>query len=115
MGFSFTATARCDKCGEYLSSSDETCDHNDSTTATHVFRRLSEGRESVIKVESTAGWKWYALKEAVEDDWIAYQYIGEETAVEYRLQSSVGADTISGLPAITMSLDAPDGVEEHEP
>lgn len=115
MGFNFTATARCDKCGEYLSSSDEDCDHNGSTPQTHLFRRLREGRGSVVEVEATAGWKWYALKKAVEDDWIAYQYIGEESAVEYTIQSDVMPDTVSELPAISMSLGAPEGVEEYEP
>jgi hypothetical protein len=114
MGFSFTATARCDKCGEYLSSSDEDCDHNGEPVNTHMFRRLSGEWETVVEVDTTPQWKWYALKETIGDDWIAYQYIGQMENVQNMLGEETLWEGVDDLPAISTSVDSPDGVEEHE-
>lgn len=110
MTFSFTATAQCDACGQLLSSSDEDCDHDGRSVDAHVFRRLGEGRESLIAVETTILWKWYRLKELVEDDWIAYQWLGTKEYVNSLLTPERG---IKELPHIEMSCDAPQDVTEH--
>lgn len=112
MGFSFTATAQCDKCGQLLGSSDEGCSHDNQTVSKHVFRRLSEGRDSIEGVEATAGWKWYKLKERVGDDWIAYEYLGTKEHVNAMLDGSY--DSVEELPRLTMSVDAPADVGEHD-
>lgn len=114
MGFSFTATARCDKCGEYLSSSDEDCDHNGEPVNTKLFRRLAGEMDTVVEVDATVSWKWYALKEIVGDDWIAYQYIGQKEYVQGMLEDETLWEGVGDLPVISTSIDAPNDVEEHE-
>jgi len=107
--FTFTSTAECNVCGEYLSSSDDECDHNGYEVKTFVFRRLNEGRESMTGVKSVATQKWYDLEEKIGDDWIAYQYIGTKDQVESMLSGSM-LDDIEDLPMISMSTDAPKDV-----
>lgn len=108
--FSFSATAECDICGAYLSASDEECDHGGEDIQTFVFRRLNGGRESMVGVESVATRKWHVLADKVDDNWIAYEYIGTREQVERRL--SIGLwDSVSDLPKVSMAIDAPDDVE----
>lgn len=104
--FTFSATTQCDLCGTYLSSSDETCDHNGKTISVHLFRRLREGRDSLIGVESAPSQKWNLLEEKVGDDWIAYQYIGTRSTVTSMLSGGHTWNTIEELPLIEMSIHA---------
>jgi hypothetical protein len=110
--FSFSATAECHVCGEYLSASDEECDHDGYDVQTFVFRRLNSGRESMVGVESVATRKWHDLEEKVDDDWLAYEYIGTREQVEKRL--SKYWDSVEDLPQISMSIHAPDDVGAAE-
>ena len=110
MGFSFTATAQCDLCGEYLSSSDEECDHNGDEPVEYMFRRITG--EKVVSVEACGGWHWYALKDMVGDDWIAYEWLGEKSHAK-KMVKGVMWDDIHDIPHIQMSVDAPSGVKEH--
>lgn len=111
MGFSFTATAQCDSCGQLLGSSDEDCEHNGHSVSTHTFRKLGEGRESLVGVVATAGWKWYKLKESVGDDWIAYQYLGTKGHINALIESG---EDVREMSPVTMSCDAPADVMEHD-
>jgi hypothetical protein len=110
--FSFTATAECDLCGRYLSSSDEDCDHGGHPVETHVFRRLFGGRDSMTGVESTVRHKWHKLEEKVGDDWIAYQYLGPRCSVTTMLNGTW--DSVEDLPVASTSVDAPDDVGEDD-
>lgn len=110
--FTFTATARCDVCGQYLSSSNEDCDHNGVTAEKHVFRQMGNGRESLVGVRATPKWKWYQLEEIVGDDWIKYEYLGSKDTVNNLLNSSTW-DSVEDLPKVSMSLDAPSDVGEE--
>jgi hypothetical protein len=107
--FSFSATAECNECGAYLSSSDEDCDHNGQPVSTHIFRRLGEGRDSMTGVQSTPMHKWYRLEEKLGDDWIAYEYLGPKDQVEAMLNGDTW-DSVKELPKLAMSLDAPSNV-----
>lgn len=111
--FTFTATAECELCGAYLSSSDEECDHDGRPVDKHLFRRLSEGRDSLIGVRSTARQKWYRLEEKVGDDWIAYEYLGTKDTVNSMLDGMMW-ESVEDLPKIAMSIDAPNDVGEDE-
>lgn len=111
--FSFVGTAECDYCGGALSSSDEDCDHDGEPVDKHAFRRIGGGRSSMIGVKSTAKYKWHRLKEKVDDDWIAYQYIGTKDHVNSMLNGRMWSD-VSDLPTIAMSTSAPDGVTEED-
>jgi len=113
MGFSFTATAQCDYCGQLLGSSDEDCDHDGSTVNKHVFRRIGEGRDSLVGVESTPGYKWYKLAEAIgSKDWIAYEYLGTKSHVNSMLDGNFW-DGVEDLPKICMSVHAPRDVNDE--
>ncbi len=109
--FTFTSTAECDLCGAYLSSSDDECDHDGQPIETHVFRRLSEGRDSMVGVECAIRHKWHALEEKVGEDWIAYQWLGTRESVENMLSGTMW-DDIEDLPMRAMSLDAPEDLSE---
>ena len=111
MGFSFTATAQCDYCGQLLSSSDEECDHDGQKVGTYVFRRIGEGRESLVGVEATPQWKWYNLAEKIGEDWIAYEYLGARDQVDSMLDGNVWGG-VADLPKISMSVDAPSDVND---
>lgn len=111
MGFSFTATAQCDECGQLLGSSDEECDHDGWPVDKHVFRRIGGGRDSLIGVKSTALWKWYKLAEKVDEDWIAYEYLGTKDTVNSMLDGTFW-DGVEDLPKVSMSVDAPNDVNE---
>lgn len=109
--FTFTSTSECDMCGKYLSSSDEECDHDGHTVETHVFRRMNEGRDSMVGVKSTTQHKWYALEEKIGDDWIAYQWLGTRDEVNSSLKRY---DCFAKIPMRAMSLDAPTDVGESK-
>lgn len=110
--FTFSSTAECDVCGAFLSSSDEECDHDAKSVDKHVFRKLGEGRDSLVGVKTTANYKWYALEEKVGEDWIAYQYLGPKGSVENMASGPVW-DSIEDLPHQTMAVDAPSDVGEN--
>jgi len=110
MGFSFTATAKCDACGQLLGSSTEECGHDGKNVNKHVFRKLGEGRDSLVGVSATATYKWYRLAEEVGKDWIAYQYIGTKNHVNAMLKTW---ESVEELPHITMSCDAPADVSDE--
>jgi hypothetical protein len=93
-----------------LSSSDADCDHNGEPVSDHIFRRLSEGGDSLVSIEATRGWKWFKLKEEKGDDWIAYQYLGTREQAEKMYADS---GDVSSLDAKALSIHAPDGVESH--
>ena len=112
MGFSFTATAQCDYCGQLLGSSDEECDHDGEPVDTRVFRRLGEGRESLVGVECTPRYKWYKLAEEIGEDWIAYEYLGTKDHVNSMLDGNFW-DGVADLPKISMSVDAPSDVNDE--
>jgi hypothetical protein len=110
MGFSFTATAKCDYCGQLLSDSDEECDHDGHDVQKHVFRRMGEGRDSIVGVETTARYKWYKLAHEVGEDWIGHEYLGEKGSVNAMLAASW--ESVEDLPKQAMSLDAPRDVND---
>lgn len=112
MTFSFSATARCGKCGEYLSSSDEECDHDGQEVQQHVFRHITD--DDVVAVEATARYKWHALKREWGEDWIAYEWLGPRESVQNMVTSSTW-DGVKDIPKRAMSLDAPSEVAEEEP
>jgi len=112
MGFSFTATAQCDYCGQLLGSSDEECDHDGWEVETYVFRRLGEGRDSLVGVEATAKYKWYKLAEEIGEDWIAYEFLGTKSHVNSMLDGSMW-ESVEDLPKISMSVDAPRDVNDE--
>lgn len=109
--FSFSATAECDKCGTYLSASDESCDHNGEPVQVHVFRRLHGDRDTITGIESTMSYKWSLLKEKIGDDWIAYQYIGTRESIHTMIRN-MKWNSIKELPMQEMSLDAPTDLSE---
>jgi len=111
--FTFTSTSECDLCGAYLSSSDEDCDHDGQSVGVHVFRRMNEGRDSMVGVECAIRYKWYKLEEKVGEDWIAYQWLGTRESVESMLSGAMW-DDVEDLPMRAMSLDAPSDVGEDE-
>lgn len=110
MGFSFTATAQCDHCGELLNSSDEDCDHDGATVEKYVFRKLGGGRATLVGVETTPRWKWYRLAEKVGDDWKQYQYIAPKPSVNTMLRGSI-YESVEELPHMKTAVDAPSDVE----
>lgn len=112
MGFSFTATAQCDYCGELLGSSDEECNHNGASVKKRLFRRIGGGRESLIAVKSCPEWKWHKLAEAEQDDWIAYEYLGTKDHVNTMLEQRMW-QSVADLPKMQMCADAPDDVHDH--
>lgn len=73
---------------------------------THVFRRLNDGRESLVGVECCVTAIWDRLEDRVDDEWIAYQYLGTKahanTLLEMRRYESV-----EDLPWRQLSLHAP--------
>jgi hypothetical protein len=109
MGFSFTGIARCDYCGEFLSSSESSCDH-DGELDWFEFRPI--GTEDRLKIEATPSWKWHRLKSIVGESWIRYQCLGASSVVE-ELLSSGDWDSAKELPTTTMSIDAPNDVREY--
>lgn len=111
--FTFSATAECDVCGDYLSSSDEECDHNGQNVEVRVFRRLYEGRDSLVGVKTVNSRKWQELKDKIGDDWIAYQYLGTKEHVNTLLRNG-SWDGISDLPKISMSTDAPKDINSED-
>lgn len=110
--FTFSATTECEMCGKALSSSTDDCDHDGRPVATHVFRRMRGGRDTITGVESAPQYKWHKLSKKIGDDWIAYQYIGTRDNVDNMLDDSMFGD-IEDLPMKEMALNAPDGVEEN--
>jgi hypothetical protein len=110
--FTFTSTAECGLCGAHLSSSDEDCDHDGTPVDTWTFRRLYEGRDSLVGVECTNSQKWYKLEEKVGDDWIAYQFIGRRNVIESMLSSHW--DSVEDLPVRSTAVAAPSDVGETE-
>jgi len=111
--FSFTATASCEKCGAYLQSSDEVCEHGGQTVKTHVFRKIGCGRESIVGVDATIRHKWQRLEERVGDDWIKYEWLGSKESVNNMLKSNAWS-SVSELPSQATSLDAPDDVIDDQ-
>jgi len=111
MGFSFNATARCEQCGEYLSASDETCDHDGDEAYTFLFRRVA-GDERVVEISATHSWRWHRLKREVGDDWIAYQSLGRKDVVETLFEDG-SISSYNDLPTTSMSLRAPADVREY--
>lgn len=114
MTFSFSATARCGKCGEYLSSSEEECDHDGAEVQQQMFRHIASDTDEVVAVEATIGYKWHALKRERGEDWIAYEWLGPRESVQ-NMVGTVTWDGIEDLPQRAMSLDAPAEVAEEEP
>lgn len=111
MGFSFTATAQCDYCGQLLGSSDEECDHDGMPVDKRVFRRIGEGRDSLVGVEAASGYKWNKLAETIGDDWIAYEYLGTKDHVNTMMQSPLW-ESVADIPKISMSIASPDDLRE---
>lgn len=111
--FTFTATAECELCGNYLSESDEECDHDGREPKTHVFRYLYGGRETARGVEAVGKYRWNKLEEKVGDEWIGYHYLGTEDEVNAKLLTGAWGD-IEDLPRLEMALDAPDDVGEKD-
>lgn len=109
--FTFTSTAECSICGEYLSSSDEDCDHDGNQVDKHVFRRIGGGRDDIIGVKSTVLHKWRRLYDKVGDDWIAYQYLGTREHVNLLLHDH---DNVSDIPMMMMAPDAPNDIGESK-
>lgn len=111
MGFSFSATAQCDLCGEYLSASDEECDHGGKIVAEQMFRSMIE--DTIISVKACRGWQWQSLEERVGDEWIGYVWLGSKDHVKNMTSGPVW-NSVEEIPYRAMSTDAPDGVGEGE-
>ncbi len=109
--FSFKATAECQLCGAFLSSSDEDCGHDGREVHSQVFRRIGGGRDDIVGVKSTTPHKWHKLEEKVGDDWIAYQWLGPRESVNSMLH--LWGD-IEDIPHRAMSVDAPNDVGNDE-
>jgi len=104
-GFDFTATARCEYCGNYMSNSDAQCEeHTPDDISLHFFRRFSTGQ--LYAVRATADYKWYKLHEKKKDDWIAWAYIGDRNRI-HQIHSSNHRGSVEDSKQIEMSLDAP--------
>ena len=112
MGFDLKASARCDKCGNYLSSSSEECDHDGEEVNRQFFRRTVRGEPETMVVEATPPWKWYRLAQVMEEDWIAYEWCGTRSQVKSMIAEDMW-DDVSDIPKIAMSVDAPSDVEEE--
>lgn len=112
MAFSFTATAQCDYCGQLLGSSDEECSHENQTVKKFVFRRIGEGRDSLVGVKATPRWKWYKLAGKIGEDWIAYEYLGTKSRYNSMITDPIFGSA-EGVPKLGMSLDAPNDVNER--
>lgn len=110
MGFSFSATAQCDLCGEYLSSSEEDCEHNGAEPIQSMFRRI--GTSEAVTVRACPGWHWYKLKDVVGEDWIAYEWLGPKPSVQ-NMVGTVSFEELSDVPSQEISTNAPEGVEEY--
>lgn len=110
--FSFSATARCEACGAYLSASDEGCDHDGDPVRVRVFREISGGRDDLVGVEATGWWMWHALNDKVGDEWIKYEYLGPREDVNLMLKCGYW-DGVADLPKISMSADVPDDLEDR--
>jgi hypothetical protein len=109
MGFDFTATARCDYCGNYMNDSDEECEeHTSQDLSLHFFRRLTS--DNVCAVRATSEYKWHKLADMQGDDWIAWLYIGERSYVQ-SMFAKKGNDSMSDIDHRQMSLDAPHDIE----
>lgn len=109
--FSFSSTAECGMCGNYLSASNESCDHGGKVVSVHVFRRLHGGRDSITGVKTTHVYKWQKLQEKLGEEWIAYQYIGTRESVHTMLRTGMW-HSIEELPMQEMSLNAPKDLSE---
>lgn len=102
--FSITSAATCDLCGKMLSTSDEECDHDGREPMKCIFRRLNEGRDSLVGVKSCGGeHKWQKLYEKVGDDWKAYAYLGPMEDVNSFLNNGV-YDSIEDFKPIAWSV-----------
>jgi hypothetical protein len=110
VGFSFTATAECDDCGQLLSASDEVCDHNGETVDEQAFRRLES--DTFVVVEATPSFKWHKLAREQGEDWIAYQYLGTAEQVESMLSDDLWG-SVSELPRVSISTTAPSDVPDE--
>jgi hypothetical protein len=102
--FTFTETAQCELCGNYLSESDDSCDHDGFAVNKHIFRTVGEGRDSITGVKSTIRNKWNRLEEKVGDEWIEYEWIGTKEHTISLLKSSMW-DSVKELPRKEMPTD----------
>jgi hypothetical protein len=75
-----------------------------------MFRHLVE--DNIVSVEACPGFHWYALKDMVGEEWIAYGWLGPKSSVK-SMVGLVSWETIDDLPNMSMSLDAPNGVQEY--
>lgn len=114
MGFNFTATARCHLCGNYLGSSEEECDHDGQEPTENMFRSIGEIEPEIVSVNACPGWHWQSLKKFVEEDWIAYQWLGPKTLVKNMVDGE-NYESVEQVPYRTMSHQAPESVESYEP
>lgn len=109
--FTFSAGGECELCGNHLPSANADCDHDGQPVSVHIFRRLRGGRDTMKGVRAAPKYKWHKLAESVGEDWIAYQYLGTRESVDGMLTDDMFG-TFSELPARSMSLVAPDDVNE---
>lgn len=65
--FTFTSTAQCDRCGNYLSSSDEDCDEcNEADLSRYHFEHIAEDRiETTWSINPIRA--WHDLRKKVDD------------------------------------------------
>ena len=73
--FSFTATAECDRCGAYLSSSDEECaECSEDALERYHFERIGSGEiQTVWAINPIRA--WYELHEQDVDDLIPWRQV----------------------------------------
>jgi hypothetical protein len=109
--FTFTSTAECEKCGAYLQSSDEDCDHDGRSVNTQVFRQFGGGRDSLQGVESTDLHKWHALSEKLGDEWWKHEWLGHKESVNAMLRKSSWS-SVAELPSKAMAHRAPEELSE---
>ena len=75
-GFNLSATAMCQECGQWLSSSDEAhgCPAAGADEVEHVFREIGGDNEIIITAVSTDG-AWRKLATTVDDP-LPWAYFG---------------------------------------
>lgn len=108
MGFSFTALAECDMCGEPLSSSDEECDAcAEAEVVMMVFRRLQSHETRTIEVSMMVDndflWEKFARSLDGEDP-LPYVLLGTNDFVESMLDS-FSVDDITDIKHRQMTID----------
>jgi|APHM01.1.fsa_nt_gi hypothetical protein len=109
MGFDFTATARCEVCGNYMSSPDSCNEHSTDDVKKHVFRHMKNDTE-MKKIHATPEYKWQRLYDLFPYTWMQFEYIGSQEIVDQYKRHGFNFQEIPMLQVCTHAseLDFPD-------